>query len=75
MLTLSANALASDPRELRWADLVPEAPVIENPFGALTPKQLRNLMIAGGINGRHKTRGRQLSIGAATHRSAENATP
>ncbi len=55
---LALSALAEEPREVMWADLVPKSAAFDNPFLKLTPEQLARVSDVAAVRDR-RARGDQ----------------
>ena len=67
---LTPNALAGEPRQVMWADLVPKSAVMDNPFLKLTKEQLAWVSDVAAVRDRKDRGDRTLS---ATERESEQA--
>ena len=67
---LAPNALADEPRQVMWADLVPKSAVMDNPFLKLTKEQLAWVSDVAAVRDRKDRGDRTLS---ATERENEQA--
>ncbi|MGH8730244.1 MAG: DUF3299 domain-containing protein [Burkholderiales bacterium] len=67
---LTPNALADEPRQVMWADLVPKSAVMDNPFLKLTKEQLAWVSDVAAVRDRKDRGDRTLS---ATERESEQA--
>jgi hypothetical protein len=67
---LTRNALANEPRQVMWADLVPKAAAMDNPFLKLTKEQLAWVSDVAAVRDRKDRGDRTLS---ATERENEQA--
>jgi hypothetical protein len=67
---LTPNALADEPRQVMWADLVPKSAVMDNPFLKLTKEQLAWISDVAAVRDRKDRGDRTLS---ATERESEQA--
>ena len=67
---LTPNALADEPRQVMWADLVPRSAAMDNPFLRLTKEQLAWVSEVAAVRDRKDRGDRTLS---ATERESEQA--
>ena len=67
---LTPNALADEPRQVMWADLVPKSAAMDNPFLKLTKEQLAWVSDVAAVRDRKDRGDRTLS---ATERESEQA--
>jgi len=67
---LTPNALADEPRQVMWADLVPKSAVMDNPFLKLSKEQLAWVSDVAAVRDRKDRGDRTLS---ATERESEQA--
>jgi hypothetical protein len=67
---LTPNALADEPRQLMWADLVPKSAVMDNPFLKLSKEQLAWVSDVAAVRDRKDRGDKTLS---ATERESEQA--
>jgi hypothetical protein len=67
---LTPNALADEPRQVMWADLVPKSAVMDNPFLKLTKEQLAWVSDVAAVRDRKDRGDRTLT---ATERESEQA--
>jgi len=67
---LTPNALADEPRQVMWADLVPKSAVMDNPFLKLTKEQLAWVSDVAAVRDRKDRGDKTLS---ATERESEQA--
>jgi uncharacterized protein len=67
---LTPNALADEPRQVMWADLVPKAAAMDNPFLKLTKEQLAWVSDVAAVRDRKDRGDKTLS---ATERENEQA--
>jgi len=67
---LTPNALADEPRQVMWADLVPRSAAMDNPFLRLTKEQLAWVSEVAAVRDRKNRGDRTLS---ATERESEQA--
>jgi uncharacterized protein len=67
---LTPNALADEPRQVMWADLVPRSAAMDNPFLKLTKEQLAWVSEVAAVRDRKDRGDRTLS---ATERESEQA--
>jgi uncharacterized protein len=58
---LTASALAEEPLQIMWADLVPKSAVFDNPFLKLTPEQLARVSEVAAIRDRRGRGDKNLS--------------
>ena len=59
LLTLSA--IAEEPRQVMWADLVPKSATFDNPFLKLTPEQLARISEVAAVRDRRQRGDKNLS--------------
>ena len=67
---LTPNALADEPRQVMWADLVPKSAAMDNPFLKLTKEQLAWVSDVAAVRDRKDRGDKTLS---ATERESEQA--
>jgi hypothetical protein len=58
---LTVAAIAEEPREVMWADLVPKSAAFDNPFLKLTPEQLARISDVAAIRDRRERGDKNLS--------------